>query len=115
MHKRSLPDVVWCGIDVSATELTVAVVADTFLPQRTFDNRASGHRALIAWLQRQARSAQVCLCLASHNRISPPTSNSSPVIQPESVPARPYESRSRSRGRLIRRHGDIALEANRLM
>jgi transposase len=61
MHKRSLQDVVWCGIDVSATELAVAVLADAFLQQRTFDNRASGHRALIAWLQRQARTAWVCL------------------------------------------------------
>jgi len=61
MHKRSLQDVVWCGIDVSATELTVAVLGDDFLQQRSFANRATGHDALIAWLQGHAHAAWVCL------------------------------------------------------
>jgi transposase len=61
MHKRPLQDVVWCGIDVSATQLVVAVLGDACTQQRNFENRAAGHRALVAWLQRQAGTTQVCL------------------------------------------------------
>ena len=61
MHKRPLPDVVWCGIDVSATDLVVAVLGDALPQQRNFENRAAGHRALVAWLQRQGRTPQACL------------------------------------------------------
>jgi transposase len=61
MHKRSLQDVVWCGIDVGAAQLVVAVVGDTSVQQRGFPNQRSGHRALILWLQRQARITRVCL------------------------------------------------------
>lgn len=61
MHKRPLQEVVWCGIDVSATELAVAVVSDAIVQQRSFCNQAGGHRALLAWLQAQARTVWVCL------------------------------------------------------
>ena len=61
MHNRSLPEVKWCGIDVSASELVVAVADDRSQQQRTFSNRPAGHRALIAWLQSQAGTVQVCL------------------------------------------------------
>ncbi len=61
MHKRPLQDVVWCGIDVGATELVVTVLGEAFSQQRRFVNRAAGHRALVIWLRRQARSMQVCL------------------------------------------------------
>jgi transposase len=61
MHKRPLPDVVWCGIDVSASELVVTILSEAFTQQRSFANRAAGHRALLRWLQRQARSIRVCL------------------------------------------------------
>jgi len=48
---------VFCGIDVSAATLAVAVIEpDQPLQQRQFPNRASGHKALIGWLGKcQAR------------------------------------------------------------
>jgi transposase len=60
MHKQS-QEVLWCGIDVSAAELVVAVLGPAGVPQRTFANRPAGHRDLIAWLQRSATQLWVCL------------------------------------------------------
>jgi cell division protein FtsX len=42
---------VFCGIDVNATTLAVAVIeADQPVQQRQFLNRSTGHKALIGWL-----------------------------------------------------------------
>lgn len=51
------PTTVFCGIDVSAATLDVAVIEpDRPLPQRQFPNRAHGHEALLGWLGKcQAR------------------------------------------------------------
>jgi transposase len=47
---------VFCGIDVSAATLAVAVIElDAGIEQRQFSNRGSGHKALIGWLQRKTR------------------------------------------------------------
>ena len=63
MHK--LPQEVFhcCGIDVSAVELVVALEegdGGRWL-QRSFPNRASGHQALIVWLQKSGSQVRVCL------------------------------------------------------
>ena len=59
MSKSTIPQqaAVFCGIDVSAATLAVAVIEqDQPLQQREFANRVSGHEALIDWLgKRQAR------------------------------------------------------------
>lgn len=45
---------VFCGIDVSAETLAVAVIERDQPPQqREFANRASGHKALINWLKKR--------------------------------------------------------------
>ena len=42
---------VFCGIDVSATTMAVALIApDQPLLQRQFTNRPSGHKQLLVWL-----------------------------------------------------------------
>lgn len=61
MHNHPQVETKWCGIDVSAGELVVAVADDGSWHQRTFVNRRAGHRALIAWLQSQACVVRVCL------------------------------------------------------
>jgi transposase len=49
---KPLQPPVFCGIDVSATTLAVAVgQQDQQYEERIFDNTAGGHRALIAWLR----------------------------------------------------------------
>lgn len=54
MSQSSHPSpLVFCGIDVSAATLAVAVEPDQ---SRQFPNTASGHRDLIAWLNRQGRA-----------------------------------------------------------
>jgi len=65
MSKRSVPNrgVLYCGIDVSAESLAVAVQpegTDNF-EQREFANSAAGHRQLIAWLLKRGASARVSL------------------------------------------------------
>lgn len=51
---------VFCGIDVSAATLAVAVQREEGrLERRQFTNTAGGHKALIAWLGK--RKARVCL------------------------------------------------------
>jgi transposase len=53
---------VFCGIDVSAATLAVAVIEqDQPLQQREFVNRASGHKALIVWLGKRKAQVRVSL------------------------------------------------------
>jgi transposase len=53
---------VFCGIDVSAATLSVAVIEpDQPLQQRQFPNRASGHKALIGWLGKCPARVRVSL------------------------------------------------------
>jgi transposase len=53
---------VFCGIDVSARTLAVAVIEqDQPLQQREFANRASGHKALIGWLGKRKAQVRVSL------------------------------------------------------
>ena len=45
------PSTIFCGIDVSARSLTVALIEpDHSVCQREFANSASGHKALVGWL-----------------------------------------------------------------
>ena len=58
----TLQATVFCGIDVSAATLAVAVIArDQPLQQRAFANRPSGHKALIAWLGKRKAMVRVSL------------------------------------------------------
>ena len=53
---------VFCGIDVSAETLAVAVLEqDQPLRQREFANSASGHKALLAWLSKMQSRVRVSL------------------------------------------------------
>lgn len=64
MSKRSNPAqrMVFCGVDVSAATLAVAVQQeDQPLQQHEFANTASGHKALIEWLRRRGPAARVSL------------------------------------------------------
>jgi transposase len=62
MHKSLAEDFLGCGIDVSAEQLVVALESEGGRGlQRTFPNRASGHQALILWLQKAGRKVRVCL------------------------------------------------------
>lgn len=63
MHKLPQEDFLCCGIDVSAAQLVVALEegdSGRWL-QRSFPNRASGHQALIQWLQKSGIQVRVCL------------------------------------------------------
>lgn len=52
----------FCGIDVSAATLEVALQPqDQPVQQRSFDNSPSGHRALLAWLHQHAATVRVSL------------------------------------------------------
>ena len=52
----------FCGIDVSAASLSVALVKpDGSLAQREFANSASGHRALLVWLKKRNSQVRVSL------------------------------------------------------
>ena len=62
MHKSSAEVFLCCGIDVSAAQLVVALEGeDGRWRQRSFPNRASGHQALILWLQKSEAPVRVCL------------------------------------------------------
>jgi transposase len=64
MSKRNQPiqATVFCGIDVSAATLNIAVQQeDHRFEERVFDNNASGHKALIAWLHKRKAMARVSL------------------------------------------------------
>jgi transposase len=53
---------VFCGVDVSAATVNVAVQQeDHRFEERVFDNSASGHKALIAWLYKRKAMARVSL------------------------------------------------------
>jgi transposase len=53
---------VFCGVDVSAETLAVAVIEpDQPLEQREFANSARGHKALLAWLGRRKARVRVSL------------------------------------------------------
>lgn len=52
----------YCGIDVSAETLEVAIEQDNLrFGHRSFDNRASGHKELVAWLQKRKALVRVSL------------------------------------------------------
>ena len=64
MNKPSIaPEAtVFCGIDVSAETLAVAVIErDQPLQQREFANRASGHKTLISWLKKRRSVSRVSM------------------------------------------------------
>ncbi len=62
MHKSSAEGFLSCGIDVSAAQLVVALEGESgSWRQRSFANRASGHQALIGWLQKTGARVRVCL------------------------------------------------------
>jgi transposase len=64
MSKPSVPSpaVLFCGIDVSAATLAVAVARpDSSFEQREFPNTDAGHAALIAWLGKRGSAARVSL------------------------------------------------------
>jgi len=63
MSKAAVASQVYCGIDVSAARLAVAVQQrdrDGF-EQREFANSASGHKALLAWLSKMQSRVRVSL------------------------------------------------------
>lgn len=63
MHKLPTEAFLCCGIDVSAVQLVVALEGgeDERWLQRSFPNRASGHQALIQWLNKSGTQVRVCL------------------------------------------------------
>ncbi len=62
MDKIASQPMAWCGIDVSAQQLVVALQrGDRPVQQRTFPNRPVGHQALIRWLERTTGMVRVCL------------------------------------------------------
>jgi transposase len=59
---KSTRTMVFCGVDVSAATLAVAVQQEEQpVEQREFANSASGHKALIAWLRRRKAAVRVSL------------------------------------------------------
>lgn len=64
MSKRSqiMHETLFCGVDVSAKSLVVALQQkDHVIEHRTFTNSASGHKSLIAWLQKWKVQVRVSL------------------------------------------------------
>jgi transposase len=58
----SSPSTVYCGIDVSASSLAVALIElDDCSAQREFANNASGHKALLGWLGKRNALVRVSL------------------------------------------------------
>lgn len=56
------PSTAFCGIDVSAGSLAVALIeSDQPLSQRQFANSSSGHKALITWLGKRKATVRVSL------------------------------------------------------
>lgn len=53
--------VVYCGVDVGASELVAAAWVGEVLRRKVFANSTVGHRGLIAWLDRMGDSARVSL------------------------------------------------------
>lgn len=64
MNKQSLQihETMYCGIDVSAKTLTVAIqcVRQPF-EQKSFPNNPNGHKALIVWLRKAKSPVRVSL------------------------------------------------------
>ena len=64
MCKQSmvLPGRLFCGIDVSAVSLAVAVQREEqLIEEREFPNNASGHKLLITWLRKRKTAVRVTL------------------------------------------------------
>ena len=64
MSKQSMlvQETMYCGIDVSAKSLTVAVQRmHQPVEQNSFPNNSSGHRALIVWLRKAKSPVRVSL------------------------------------------------------
>lgn len=64
MSKRSIlgQETMYCGIDVSAKSLTVAIQrVHQPVEQRNFPNTSVGHKALIVWLQKVKSPVRVSL------------------------------------------------------
>src|SRR5580693_7633554 len=61
--KQSVPSqaTVFCGIDVSAATLAVAVQQQKGMVQREFPNSAAGHKQLVAWLGKCGETVRVTL------------------------------------------------------
>jgi hypothetical protein len=57
-----MPRKLFCGIEVSAVSLAVAVQQeDQLIEERCFPSNASGHRLLIAWLRKQRATVRATL------------------------------------------------------
>ena len=62
MSKRSFQETTYCGIDVSAKSLTVAIQrVHQPVEQRSFPNNPIGHKALIVWLRKAKSQVRVSL------------------------------------------------------
>jgi transposase len=62
MSKRSIQETTYCGIDVSAKSLTVAIQrVHQPVEQRSFSNTSVGHKALIVWLRKAKSPVRVSL------------------------------------------------------
>jgi hypothetical protein len=71
MCKQSIivPGRLYCGIDVSAVSLFVAVQREEqLIEEREFPNNASGHKFLITWLRRL--KATVATAGDAHDRVA---------------------------------------------
>lgn len=61
-ESRSEQTTVFCGIDVSAKTLAIAVQEEKeSLSEREFANTSTGRKALIAWLHKRKALVRVCL------------------------------------------------------
>jgi transposase len=64
MSKRSIQvqETMYCGIDVSAKSLTVAIQqVQRPVEQRSFPNTSVGHKALLVWLRKTKSPVRVSL------------------------------------------------------
>jgi transposase len=64
LRKQSIfvQGMLFCGIDVSAASLAVAVQQeDQFIEERVFPNNAKGHGRLVAWLLKRKATVRVTL------------------------------------------------------
>src|SRR5260370_37963821 len=57
-----VPDKLFCGIDVGAVSLAIAIQQrEELIEERDFPNDANGHKLLIAWLRKRKASVRVTL------------------------------------------------------